>query len=80
MESLRLVSGMGLGPCTPAVQMLNEPAKRSGGFYKATRENVFIRYASGPPCGTEIESAWQVPRIPLLRWKSTIPMNDYYRI
>jgi hypothetical protein len=31
-------------------------------FYKLPRENVFIQYASGPPCGTEIESAWQVPR------------------
>jgi hypothetical protein len=37
MESVRLVSGTGLGPCTPAVRMLNgylvgvfEPAKLSG--------------------------------------------------
>ena len=41
-------------------------------FYKLPRENVFIQYASGPPCGTVIENVWQVPR------DTVVKMEVYY--
>jgi hypothetical protein len=31
-------------------------------IYNLKNEDVWIQYASGPPCGEEVENAWRVPR------------------
>ena len=42
-------------------------------MYVLPEENVFIQYASGPPCGDERENTWQVPR------DTVVEMEVYYR-
>ncbi len=42
-------------------------------MYKLEQENVWIQYASGPPCGTEVSDAWQVPR------DTVVEMTVYFR-
>ncbi len=44
-----------LGPPT-------DPSNELASIYKLEHEVVFIVYASGPPCGVDGPSAWQVPR------------------
>jgi hypothetical protein len=46
-------------------RLLGPPADRNNelvSIHKLEHEVVFIVYATGPPCGTDGPSAWQVPR------------------
>jgi hypothetical protein len=42
-------------------------------MYVLPEENVFIQYASGPPCGDERENIWQVSR------ETVVEMEVYYQ-
>ena len=44
-----------LGPST-------DPTKEHASIHKTKNEVVLVVYASGPPCGTDARSMWQVPR------------------
>lgn len=39
-----------------------DPSKEHSSVYKLEKETVLIFYASGPPCGDDTFSGWQVPR------------------
>ena len=56
------------------------PCKTLWCIYNLKEETVWIQYASGPPCGHEVENAWKVPRDTVVemnvRFKQERPLSE----